>query len=194
VGTNGDGPRNGTGGGVFLPNGQGPGQSNYGVFQTENQVQISASGQRVTSNTYLIDGVSVDSLIHGGSAIITPNPESVAQISITSSSYDAGEGRNVGAQIKTVTKSSTNTYHGSLFFQYDEPGLNAYQTFGGPTSTPSDYAHPMRVNNKQREYAASNWHRPSAATAHRSLAQLRFPASRRVPDARRPRAALRPRA
>jgi Carboxypeptidase regulatory-like domain len=155
VGTNGDGARNGTGGGVFLPNGQGPGQSNYGVFQTENQVQISASGQRVTSNTYLIDGVSVDSLIHGGSAIITPNPESVAQISVTSSSYDASEGRNVGAQIKTVTKSGTNTYHGSLFFQYDEPGLNAYQFFGGPTSTPNDYALPMRVNNKQREYAAS---------------------------------------
>jgi len=155
VGTNGDGARNGTGGGVFLPNGQGPGQSNYGVFQTENQVQISASGQRVTSNTYLIDGVSVDSLIHGGSAIITPNPESVAQIGITSSSYDASEGRNVGAQIKTVTKNGTNTYHGSLFFQYDEPGLNAYQFFGGPTSTPGSYALPQRVNNKQREYAAS---------------------------------------
>ncbi|HEV2276283.1 MAG TPA: carboxypeptidase regulatory-like domain-containing protein [Acidobacteriaceae bacterium] len=155
VGTSGDGARNGTGGGVFLPNGQGPGQSNYGVFQTENQVQISASGQRVTSNTYLIDGVSVDSLIHGGSAIITPNPESVAQVSITSSSYDATEGRNVGAQIKTVTKSGTDSYHGSLFFQYDEPGLNAYQYFGGPTSTPGSYALPQRVNNKQREYAAS---------------------------------------
>ena len=155
VGTNGDGARNGTGGGVFLPNGQGPGQSNYGVFQTENQVQISASGQRVTSNTYLIDGVSVDSLVHGGSAIITPNPEAVDQISITSSSYDASEGRNVGAQIKTVTRSGTNTYHGSLFFQYDEPGLNAYQFFGGPTSNPNSFALPQRVNNKQREYSAS---------------------------------------
>jgi Carboxypeptidase regulatory-like domain/TonB dependent receptor len=155
VGTTGDGARTGTGGGVFLPNGQGPGQSNYGVFQTENQVQISASGQRVTSNTYLIDGVSVDSLIHGGSAIITPNPESVSQIAITSSSYDASQGRNVGAQIVTVTKSGTNDYHGSLFFQYDEPGLNAHQFFGGPTSTPGQYALPQRVNNKQREYAAS---------------------------------------
>lgn len=150
AGTTSDGARSGTGGGVYLPNSTGPGQSNYGIFQTENQIQVSAAGQRVTSNSYLIDGVSVDSLQHGGSAIITPNPESVSQLTITSTSYDAGDGRNVGAQIKTVTKSGTNSVHGSLFFQYDEPGLNAYQRYGGPAG-----ALPQRVQNKQREWAAS---------------------------------------
>lgn len=150
VGTTADGARSGTGGGVYLPNASGPGQSNYGIFQTENQIQVSAAGQRVTSNSYLIDGVSVDSLQHGGSAIITPNPEAVAEITTTTTSYDASDGRNVGAQIKTVTKSGTNDIHGSLFFQYDEPGLNAYQRYGGPAGV-----RPQRVQNKQREWAAS---------------------------------------
>nr|ADC36138.1 Cna B domain-containing protein [uncultured bacterium 253] len=38
------------------------GGSNTGVFQTENQVQISANGQRVSSNNFMVDGVSVNSL------------------------------------------------------------------------------------------------------------------------------------
>ena len=109
----GDGARAGNGNAVFLPNGSGPGGSSRGIFQTENQTQISADGQRVADNTYLIDGVSVDSLDHGGSAVVTPNQEAVGQITILSTSYDAADGRNSGAQIKVVTKSGTNQLHGS---------------------------------------------------------------------------------
>jgi len=155
VGIAGDGARSGAGGAITLPNNTSQNQSNYGIFQSENQIQISAAGQRVTSNTYEIDGVTVDSLLHGGSTIITPNPESIEQISILSSNYDASYGRNVGAHILTTTKSGTNDYHGSLFFQYDQPGLNAYQPYGGPTATPGVFAPPVRNDNAQREWAAS---------------------------------------
>src|SRR6202051_786453 len=41
-GITGDAARSGAGTSVFLPNGVGPGQSNSGIFQTENQVEISA--------------------------------------------------------------------------------------------------------------------------------------------------------
>jgi hypothetical protein len=145
-----DAARSGSGSSVALPNSQGTGQSNSGIFQTENQISASSVGQRLTSNTFLIDGVSVDSLSHGGAAIITPNPESVAQVLMTSSAFDASAGRNVGLQVRSVTKSGSDALHGSLFFQYDEPGLNAYQSYGGPNG-----ALPVRVENKQREYAAS---------------------------------------
>ncbi len=145
-----DAARSGSGSSVALPNAQGTGQSNSGIFQTENQINASAAGQRLTSNTFLIDGVSVDSLSHGGAAVVTPNPESVAQITTISSNFDASEGRNVGLHTRTVTKSGTNDIHGTLFFQYDEPGLNAFQAYGGPKQ-----ALPIRVENKQREYAAS---------------------------------------
>ena len=149
-GTVSDAARSGSGSSVSLPNNQSGNQSNAGVFQTENQIQASAAGQRVTSNTYLIDGVSVDSLSHGGAAVVTPNPESVAQVTASSSNFDASEGRNVGLHTRVVTKSGSNQVHGSLFFQYDEPGLNAYPSYGGPAG-----ALPIRDDNKQREYAAS---------------------------------------
>jgi len=150
VGIVGDGARSGSGGAVSLPNQNGVNQSNYGIFQTENQIQISASGQRVQSNTYTIDGVTTDSLLHGGATVITPNPESVSQITILAANYDASLGRNVGAHIETVSHGGANNYHGSLFFQYDEPGLNAYQSYGGPNG-----ALPTRNDNQQREWAAS---------------------------------------
>jgi hypothetical protein len=150
-GITGDGARSGTGTAVFLPNGAGPGGSNSGVFQTENQVQISADGQRSADNNYMVDGVSVNSLTHGGAAVVTPNEEAVGQITIVSTSYDASDGRNSGAQIKVVTKSGTNVLHGGLFFLYDEPGLNAFNKYGGPAAGTL----PVKVTNKQRSYAAS---------------------------------------
>ncbi len=155
VGITGDSARSGSGGAVALPNNTSQNQSNVGIFQTENQIQISASGQRVTSNTYEIDGVTVDSLLHGGSTIITPSIESVGQITVLASNYDATLGRDVGAHILTTTKAGSNDFHGSAFFQYDEPGLNAYQPYGGPTSTPGVFAPATRDDLQQREWAAS---------------------------------------
>lgn len=155
VGITGEGARSGSGGAIALPNNTSQNQSNYGIFQTENQIQISAAGQRVTSNTYEIDGVSVDSLLHGGSAVITPSIESVQQMTVKTSNYDATLGYAVGAHVLVVTKSGTNQLHGSAFFQYDQPGLNAFQPYGGPTSTPGVFAPPIRDDFAQRDWAAS---------------------------------------
>ena len=68
----GAGARNPNGSSNGLPNTSGPGGSNVGIFATENQVPISANGQRVSSNNFQIDGVSVNSQTWGGSAVITP--------------------------------------------------------------------------------------------------------------------------
>ena len=146
----GDGARAGNGNAVFLPNGAGPGGSNSGTFQTENGVQIAADGQRQSDNNFMIDGVSVNSLTHGGNAVVTPNEEAVGQMTIVSTSYDASDGRNSGAQIKVVTKSGANSMHGGAYFLYDEPGLNAYDKYAGPAG-----GLPARVDNAQRSWAGS---------------------------------------
>jgi hypothetical protein len=151
-GITGDGARAGNGTAVFLPNSVGPGGSNFGVAATENTVQISADGQRITDNNFLVDGVSVNSLGYGGATVINPNIEAIGSLQVVSTSFSAEDGRNTGAQIKIVTKSGTNQIHGSAFFQYDEPGLNAYNKYGG---IPGSGALPLRVATKSRDYAAS---------------------------------------
>src|SRR5215831_12786725 len=104
----GDGARAGNGNAVNLPNTTGPGGSKNSIFQTENQVQISANGQRLSANNFQIDGVSVNSFNWGGAALVTPNQESVKEIRVLSSSYSAEDGRNSGAQIRVVSQNGTN--------------------------------------------------------------------------------------
>lgn len=125
----GDGARSGNGGASGLPNSPGPGGSNNSVFQVENQVQITANGQRLSANNFQIDGVSVNSLSHGGAAVVTPNQESVKEMQISSSSYSAEDGRNSGAQIKVVSQNGTNEFHGSAFLKYDSPKLNSFNKY-----------------------------------------------------------------
>jgi len=132
----GDNARQGNGNSFALPQQVGPGQSNSSIFQTENQVQIVSNGQRVTANTYSLDGVSINSLSNGGSAVITPNQESVQEINVTSASYNAEQGRNSGAQVEVISKSGTNNYHGSGLVKFNDKGLNAFNKFYGANNIP----------------------------------------------------------
>jgi len=151
----GDGARGGAGQAVNLPNTTGPGGSNTSIFQVENQVPISANGQRVSANNFQIDGVSVNSLEHGGAAVVTPNQESVKEIQVLSSTYSAEDGRNTGAQIKVVSQNGTNEFHGSALFKYNDPDFNAFNKFGGITGDPTMNAPPVRVNQLFRQFAGS---------------------------------------
>ncbi len=147
----GNGSRAGNGNAILLGNLPGsPGGSNTSVFQTENQVQISANGQRVSDNNFLVDGVSVNSLGYGGAAVVTPNQESVKEIKVTSNAFDAQYGRNSGAQIEVISQNGTNKFHGSGFFKYDQPGLNAFNKYGGPNGEA-----PQRVENAFRNFGGS---------------------------------------
>lgn len=141
----GDGARGSTGGAVGLPNNSGPGGSNSSIFQTENQVQISANGQRVSANSFQIDGVSVNSQTWGGAAVVTPSQEIVKEVQASSTTYSAEDGRNSGAQISVVTQNGTSQFHGSAFFKYNDPGLNARNKFGTGT----------RIETKLRQFGGS---------------------------------------
>jgi Carboxypeptidase regulatory-like domain/TonB-dependent Receptor Plug Domain/TonB dependent receptor len=150
----GQGARASGGGAVNLPNTTGPGGSGTSIFQAENQVPISANGQRVSANNFQIDGVSTNSLNHGGAAVITPNQEAVKEVRILSSAYSAEYGRNSGAQILVVSQNGTNEYHGSGFFKYNNPGLNAFNELG-TTIGASGFGRPERVENRFRQFGGS---------------------------------------
>ncbi len=166
-----DASRQGNGNSQAFPQQVGPGGSNSQIFQTENQVQAIADGQRVSANNFILDGVSVNSLEWGGAAVVTPNQESVQEVSIAANSYSAQDGRNSGAQVKVISQSGTNRLHGSAFFKLNDKGLNAFNKFYGPTTgtlsqitcetaTPSQFtitaSHcPDRVDQRYRDYAGS---------------------------------------
>jgi hypothetical protein len=150
----GSGARSGSGDVVNLPNTSGPGGSNASIFQTENQVPISANGQRVTSNSYQVDGVSVNSQTWGGAAIVTPSQEAVKELQVSATTYSAEDGRNSGAQVKVITQNGTNDWHGSLFFKYNDPELNAFNKFPRFIGTRPTNG-PQRVERKFSTYGGS---------------------------------------
>jgi Carboxypeptidase regulatory-like domain/TonB dependent receptor len=151
-GTFGDSSRSANGGSSQnLPGTAGPGgtSATSSIFQTENQVQVSANGTRNNSNSFQIDGIQVNSLAWGGAAVITPNEESVKEVTVQSNPYSAENGRNSGAQVLVVSKNGTNEFHGTAFMKIDRPGLNAYQRWNGPNNVP------QRFNGRFNQWAGS---------------------------------------
>ena len=134
----GDAAQSGGGGSQALPGNAGPGGpgNNTGIFATENGPQISVGGGRRELNNYQIDGVGITSVSWAGTAVITPNQDSVKEVKVVTNSYDAEDGRYPGAQVKVISQNGTNDYHGSFFFKADRPGLNAFQRYGGINKEP----------------------------------------------------------
>ena len=79
----------------------------------------------------MIDGISTTSAVWGGTTVITPSEDSVANVRVLSNGYDAEYGRFSGAQIQITSKSGSDHFHGSGFFTMHRPGFNAYQPFNG---------------------------------------------------------------
>src|SRR5947209_18654506 len=79
-------------------------------------------GQYWGGISFQLDGTdNRDSVL--GEPVITPNLDSVAELKITTTAYDAEFGQASQAIIAAHTKSGTNTLHGSLFeYRRDQHG------------------------------------------------------------------------
>jgi len=136
-GITGDNSQGASGGGNSLPGSAGPGNPgsapgvNSGIFATENGPQAVAGGLGYQHNSISIDGISTVSAVWGGTSVITPSEEAVADVKVISNAYDSENGRFSGAQIQVTSKSGSNQPHGSFFFTAHRPGLDAYQSWNG---------------------------------------------------------------
>ncbi len=105
---------------------------------------IAVNGADIGQNTYLQDGVAVNTWLSTGTtqegtsygAFPTPNPDTIEEFKIQTSNYDAGYGRNPGANVNVITKSGTNAFHGSGFEFFRNSSLNANDFFFNATSVP----------------------------------------------------------
>lgn len=89
---------------------------------------FSVAGGRTDSVTYLLDGGLNNHLLNNG-VTVNPNPDTVAEFRILTSNYSAEYGRNGGGIVSIVTKSGTNTPHGSLFEYLRNEDFNANTFF-----------------------------------------------------------------
>jgi len=172
----GDASQTGGGGSYSLPGNGGIGGSSAtgSVFQVENRAQTQANGVRTSGNSFQIDGSQVNSLAWGGGAVITPNQESVKEVQTQTSPYDATNGRNSGAQVLVVSKNGTNQFHGSAFFKFHRPGLNAYQRYNGPGSRSStDNTKTLQRDNNRFNQLGGSIGVPSGRTTSSSSSPMK---------------------
>lgn len=88
---------------------------------------VHVNGARDRAWNFTLDGIDANETSAGGSnfAPIRSNPDMLQEFRVLTGNATAEFGRNSGGQVAMVTKSGTNDIHGSAFWFYRTPRLNA---------------------------------------------------------------------
>jgi len=104
---------------------------NFQVATSENPqqgLQVDVNGESFTANGFLLDGTENQNPLLA-IAIINPNIDSLQELKVTTSNYDAEFGSVAGALIQATTKSGTNQWHGTGFEYIQNDVLNSANPF-----------------------------------------------------------------
>jgi hypothetical protein len=93
-----------------------------------NPGNMSISGQRETSNGFIVNSSDVEEVLNMGTAVV-PNLDSINEFRILTNNFDAEYGNYSGGQIVVVTKSGTNGFHGDAFEFLRNTALDAKNFF-----------------------------------------------------------------
>ena len=93
-----------------------------------NAGNLSISGQRETSNGFLINGSDVEEDVNMGTAIV-PNLDSIQEFRVLTSNFDAQYGNYSGGQVLVSTKAGANQFHGDAFEFLRNTNLDARNYF-----------------------------------------------------------------
>jgi hypothetical protein len=127
-----------------LAAGASTGANNATAFGKATQ-DISTNGADPGQNNFQMDGVAINNIANAGSSndggiyagIGIPNPDSIQEFKIQTSTYDASYGRNPGANVNVLTKSGSNAFHGTAFEFFRNSQLNANDFFYNRDTCPT---------------------------------------------------------
>jgi hypothetical protein len=81
-------------------------------------ISPSVNGTRQTSNSVLYNGVDITSMLSNTGTLdegLAPAPETIEEVKLQTSLYDASTGRSGGGNFQLVTKSGANAFRGSIY-------------------------------------------------------------------------------
>jgi Carboxypeptidase regulatory-like domain len=112
-----------------------------------NPGNLSIDGQRESSNGFLVNGIDVQEHMNGGTSIVS-NLDSIDEFRVLTNNFDPEYGNYNGGMVTVITKSGSESFHGSAFeflrntaldargyFDLSRPAFRQNQfggTFGGP--------------------------------------------------------------
>jgi len=83
------------------------------------------NGARTSQNNLQINGIDANDIsAHDFASVAIPAPESISELVVKTSMYDASA-TGAGGSVQVLTKSGTNSPHGSVYEYFRDTGLNA---------------------------------------------------------------------
>jgi hypothetical protein len=90
-----------------------------------NSPNVSVNGSRVTGNNYQINGVDAnDTSLHVFADVAVPAPESVSEVNVQTSLYDASN-TGAGGTVQVATRSGGNVLHAGVYEYFRNEVLDA---------------------------------------------------------------------
>jgi hypothetical protein len=108
---------------------------------------ISMNGQSETLNDQMVDGLDNNERVIATIGV-RPSIDSIQEVRVVTNTFSADIGRAAGAVVNVITKSGTNSFHGTLYEFFRNDKLNAYPyQFGA--------AHPVNPELRQNQFGGS---------------------------------------
>jgi Carboxypeptidase regulatory-like domain/TonB dependent receptor len=121
-------------------------QTHDNNFSNNNGATFAANGQRGRSNNFELDGQSNNDNSVAGPQVFFSNQDALAGVQVITNNFSAQYGRNMGTVVNYITKSGTNSIHGSAFELYEgnwgqaftQDQKNVLYGYCAPNEDPSD--------------------------------------------------------
>jgi hypothetical protein len=95
-------------------------------------ISPSVNGTRTTSTSLSFNGIDATNLASNEGSLannISPAPETLQEVKLQTSLYDASTGRSGGGNFQLITKSGTNKLHGAAYWYVQNEKFNANDFF-----------------------------------------------------------------
>lgn len=95
-------------------------------------VSPSVNGTRTTSTSLFFNGIDATNITSNEGALsdnIAPAPETLQEVKLQTSLYDASTGRSGGGNFQLVTKSGGNNFNGSVYYYLQNKAFNSNEFF-----------------------------------------------------------------
>jgi hypothetical protein len=93
-----------------------------------NPGDVSIDGQRESANGFMVNATDVQEHMNGGTSVI-PNLDSIAEFRVLTNNFDPEYGNYNGGMINVVTKSGSDSFHGTAFEFLRNTDLDARNYF-----------------------------------------------------------------
>jgi len=130
-----------TPGSQFTNTSFGPGVGNSGTRGWDTTNSYTIGGGIVGNNQFTLNGINITSQTGYGNAspgawTVSPNIDSIQEVNVMTTTYDARYGRTSGGTVNVVSKSGTDQFHGDVRYAYEGAFMNANNFTNKLTGTP----------------------------------------------------------